>query len=398
MGGPIELKAVKGVRNDISLERFELEDLAVGNNIDLDEKGKIFRRLGTGRIVAGVMHSLKAFTNTALVVSNGVLSVVNAAGTLLALATGIVARLSYTEIVDSIFWTDGVSTGAISQGANRPWGIVVPALPAVTVGAGDLAAGTYLYTTTYSRSTGLESGAPPVGLVTVPANSSLSFAVAASADPLAQSINIYVSSVNGELSYLSAIVANATQAVKVAALPEQSVPLRTSLMGPPPAGQLLGYYNGRAYVGKGRFLWYSQPYEYELFDLVNGYLAFQAELKTFAPVASGIYLGTATETMYLDGADPSEFVRKQVAPYGTVLGTEFYVRNDLLINENAELTRHPGMTPVWMSQTGLCLGLEGGAMQNLTSDRFVIPSVLAEGASLLKIRSGTPQLVSTIYS
>lgn len=388
-----ELKALKGVRNDVSLESFDVDDLAVGNNVDLDEKGKLFRRQGTNLITAGSMHSLKAFNNTTLVVNNSALNTVSAAGLFVALAQGIVGRLAYAEIADDVFWTDGASAGAVSQGVNRPWGIAVPALPAVSVGAGDLRGGTYLYTVVYARRNGMESGAPACGSVTVPANSSLTFGpIAASADPLVDTIHVYVSSTSGELPYLTAIVPNQRQSVLVEALPEQALQVRTLLMGPPPAGQLLGYYNGRAYVGSGRFLWYSQPHEYELFGWEN-FLAFPSVLKTFAPVASGIYLGTETETMYLDGADPSEFVRKQVAPYGTVLGTEFYVRNDLLLEGN-----QAGMTPVWMSKTGLCLGMEGGVMQNLTSDRFILPSPLAEGASLLKIRSGTPQLVTTIYS
>jgi hypothetical protein len=228
----------------------------------------------------------------------------------------------------------------------------------------------------------------------VGANSGIVFGpIAASTDSTVTGIRLYVSTANGEVPYAAANVPNAATSISMTATSHPVLPVRTLDMAPPPAGQFLGYYNGRAYVGSGRFLWYSQPHEYELFDWVGGYLAFPSTLKTFAPVSSGIFLGTETETMYLDGADPQEFIHRQVAPYGTVLGTEYYVRNDLLLDG-----KQPGMSPVWMSKTGLCLGEEGGTMQNLTSDRVIPPSGLLEGASLSKSRSGTPQLVTTLYS
>ena len=393
MSNTIELRAIKGVRNDIPLERFDKTDLDAGNNIDIDETGKVFRRMGTNRLTAGSMHSLKSFVSNSLVVNSNMLSSVNAAGAVTSLGAQVVGRLSYTEIASEIFWSDGINNGIVGAGANRQWGVPVPALPSVTVSGGDLRAGTYLYTSVYVRSNGLESGAPVCGSITVGPNSALVFSgLSPSADPLVTRTRIYISSVSGELPYVAADVSSTLSSVVVAALPVGALQIRTLLKSPPPAGQLLGYYNGRAYVGSGRFLWYSEPYEYELFGMDN-FLAFPSVLKTFAPVSTGVYLGTETETMYLDGADPSEFVRKSVAPYGTVLGTEFYVRNDLLLDG-----KQFGSTPVWMSKTGLCLGLDGGEMQNLTSDRFILPPGLSEGASLLKIRSGTPQLVTTIFA
>lgn len=394
MDKTVELKALHGVRNDVSLERFGPTDLAIGDNVDIDETGKVYRRLGTTRVAAGSMHSLKSFASGAYVVSSGALGSINAAGTFASLQSGIGHRVAYTEIAGEVFWSDSLQSGIIGAGANRKWGITVPALPSAVATIGDLRAGTYLYTLTYVRNGGSESGAPSVGSITVPANSGIVFGpIAASTDPTVAGIRLYVSTANGEVTYAAADVPNTVASVSVTALNHPVLPARTLDMAPPPAGQFLGYYNGRAYVGSGRFLWYSQPHEYELFDWVSGYLAFPAALKTFAPVSSGIFLGTETETMYLDGADPQEFVRRQVAPYGTVLGTEYYVRNDVLLDG-----KQPGMSPVWMSKTGLCLGEEGGTMQNLTSDRVIPPSGLLEGASLSKSRSGTPQLVTTLYS
>lgn len=391
----IELRALHGVRNDLSLESFASTDLAVGDNIDIDEAGKTYRRLGTTRISSGVMHSLRSFENTALVVKNGTLGAVDTAGIFSPMKTGITARVAYTEIANEIYWSDGHNnSGVVGAGTNRNWGVVPPVLPAVSSGTGDLRGGNYIYTATFVRASGLESGAPTCGTVSLGDHGSLVFsAIQVSSDDQVALVRIYLSTVNGELPYLAAEIPNGQTSVNITTAPLPVLPVRTLNMGPPPVGQLLGFYNGRAYVGSGRFLWYSQPYEYELFDWTSGFLAFPTVLKTFAPVSTGIYLGTETETMYLDGADPQEFIRRQVAPYGTVLGTETYVRNDLLLEGN-----QPGSTPVWMSNTGLCLGMEGGVMKNLTSDRYSLSAPLAEGASILKIRSGTPQLITSLFA
>lgn len=388
----IELRALNGVRNDISPERYSTNDLVEAINVDIDETGKVYRRLSTQLLTAGAMHSLHSFTNTAIVVNGQNLCSVTSAGALTTLATGIADRLGVCEINGDVYWTDTAQTGVIEAGLNHRWGVEPPLQPGVTAGVGDMLAGTYLVSATYIRADGHESGAAPYAKAVLNAHSSLTVSVAASADPFVTRKRIYVTAPNGELPYLVAEVTNATATVPITALPNLPLPLRTMNLGPAPAGQLVGYYNGRAYIGSGRFLWYSQPYEFELFDWTSGFIAFDSNVKTFAAVTSGIYIGTENETMYLGGSDPSEFVRAQVAAYGTVLGTEYYVRNDLLFKDGV-----PGVTPVWMSKTGLCLGMDNGEMQNLTSSKFIVQS-MAEGASLMKIRSGTPQLVTTLYS
>jgi hypothetical protein len=389
----IELKPAKGVRNDIALERFVSGDLDVGNNIDVDDTGKIFRRLGSNLVLAGNMHSLKSLNGITCVVNNGTLNHVDTDLSLTPLQGGIKHRVAYAEANGAIFWSDTEQSGIVAQKQNSLWGVPVPTLPTVIEVYGDMRAGTYLYSLTFVRGNSLESGAPMCGSITVGNNAGLSFTgIPVSADPFVTSTRIYVSAQNGELPFLAAEIPNTQTSLGIAALGNQALALRTLLKGPPPPGQVLGYYNGRVYVGSGPFLCYSEPHEYELFDMANGYFSLGSDIKTFAPVADGIFVGTEKETIFLSGADPSEFIRKQKAPYGTVLGTEHYIRNDLLLGEGV-----PGMAAAWMSKTGVCVGLESGDMRNLTSDRYIIAEP-TEGASLFKMRSGTPQLVTTVYS
>jgi hypothetical protein len=390
----VKFKALNGIKNTASPERIGDGDLVSGNNVDIDDSGKIFRRQGTSRIVTGIMHSLRAFATSAVTVKDGVLGFIEVSGLFTTLKTGIAGRVSYTDIADELFWTDGAVSGVVGGGANRQWGITVPPLPLATAIVGELRAGTYLYTLTYARANGVESGAPSYGSITVPANSGVQFDdIKTSIDSTVSTVRLYLSTASGEVPYMVAEIPNGQTSVRITGATIAAAPVRTMNMAPPPPGQLLGHYNGRAYIGSGRFLWYSQPYEYELFDWSAGFIAFESALTVFAPIASGVFVGTEDETVFLDGADPEAFVRKQVAPYGAVLGTEAYVRNDILLEGNM-----PGSSPVWMSTAGLCLGAEGGLMQNLTSDRYLMPSTVREGASVFKIRSGTPQLITTLFA
>jgi hypothetical protein len=163
---------------------------------------------------------------------------------------------------------------------------------------------------------------------------------------------------------------------------------------PPLPGVLLGFYNGRIYVGRDNYLWYTEPYDYEHVNLAMNFLGFTAPVTTFAPVSDGVYVGTSEETSFLAGSDPKDFVRKPVSNYGTLLGTEvelpaFYLGGD-------EKPAKP--VQAWMSKKGLCVGLDGGEFMNLTGERFLLPEGVATGASLFKLRGGSPQLVTTLFS
>ena len=385
----VQLKSSNGYRNDVSVERFAIGDLAVADNVDVDETGKTWRRLGTEQIANAVVHSLKGFGDFGLAVVNGVLSHITEDGATTPLVSGIKDRVCYVLLNGHVYWSDGVRTGAIIGTQAESWGVSVPSLPAVAstnvVGGAQI-----MYTMTYVKHSGLESGAPLAG-VTDERNTTF-IDIPVPTDPAVVAKRLYMSAPNGETLYLAAELPVAQTTFIAPAAGPKLVALRTQFMGPPPAGEVLGYFNGRLYVGAGRFLWYSQPYEYELFDLTSGFIVLDSNIRTISPVNTGIFVGTETETMFLQGTDPSEFVRIKAAPYGTVLGTEAEVRNDILLEKGAQ-----GMSPVWMSKTGLCLGQEGGSVLNLTSQRFIMPPV-SEGASLMKIRSGTPQLISTLFA
>lgn len=276
-----------------------------------------------------------------------------------------------------VFFDQGLDDGAVS----------------LDLVLGDLPAGTYMVTTTFVRVDGTESGAPASVGVTVSSAASISVTnISVSNDPLVSRVRIYMTAPNGEVLMEAGEIGNGVTSVSITAVPVFGPALRTQFFGPPPPGQALGTYNGRAYIGAANVLWYTLPYEYELVDLAYGYIVFDSDIQVIAGVVDGIFVGAKSETVFLAGDGPESFVREQVAPYGAVLGTAFAVRNDQVPGSD-----EPGVVQVWASQKGIAIGQDGGKYVEATSGRYILPSV-TEGASVLKIRSGTPQLVTTFFN
>ncbi len=399
----IEFSTLRGVRNDVSTERFDRDekgkptgmvDLSEAVNVDLDETGKVYRRLGTQLINAGAKHSLFSSPLGAYVVSAGVLNWIAPTLALTPILSVSGARLCYAPIIDKTYWSDTLQSGCLSGASNVPWGIAVPPILTATAVPGDMRAGRYMFAMTYVRSTGEESGAPKYGEIILTANQGISFSsLPVSTDPLVTTKRVYITPQNGEAAYLAGEMLNSTTSATFKTAPLDGPVLRTQFMGPPPAGQVVGYFAGRSYLAFGRFLLYSQPYEYGLFDLRSGFVGFPSDVQTFAAVADGVFVGTQTETNWLGGTDPTEWVRKSIATFGTVLGTEYKLREDLVGPDYGAT----GTVMAWMSRKGTCLGFDGGVMQEVSGGRYAPPTA-TEGASLLKIRGGTPQLLTTLYN
>ena len=397
----VQLSTFAGVRNDISLERFSVEDgrdkrtdLQAGTNIELDETGKPYRRLGTTVIDDVSTHSLWANDELAYLVRGGTMRQLNPDMTLTDLGIPVAGnRVSYRRVGNDVFFSDQLSTGVVGTNGYRPWGIVTPASPTVSLVAGDLRPGNYLIAVTYVRGDGTESGSSPINMYALNAYGGFSVTVPVSADPLVTQVRIYLSDVNGELPYRVATLTNSGSTANIVALPQdRDLPLRTNLCGPPPAGQVVGYYKGHTFVAEGAFLWYSLAYQYELFHRATGFMGFTSPIKTFSAVTDGIYIGTEDDVSFLRGDDPALFSREPKAPFGTVLGTECEVPPYYF-----EEGKNPTPVQLIMTPRGLCACLDGGQFINLTGGRYVPPPSVATGASLLKVRGKSPQLVTSLF-
>jgi hypothetical protein len=113
-------------------------------------------------------------------------------------------------------------------------------------------------------------------------------------------------------------------------------------------------------------------------------------VRIVAPVSDGLFVATASETVFLRGLDPTEFVQVSREPFGGVLGTEAEIPGEY-VGDSGEATK----VAMWASERGVMLGSSGGALQCVTKTRYTMPSS-RRGASVLKVRDGTPQFLCSL--
>lgn len=372
----------RGLRNDVTAERFDPSDLALGNNIDIDKSGRIARRSGFVKKNATATHSVWSDDQetTALCVQGSSLMNIGADLSLSALGTGLTAglRMGYVKVNDSVYHSNGREKGVLQNGAVRSWGLPVPGLPRVSLGVGQMPAGTYQFVMTYVRVDGQESGAGAAGVIVVPANGALVFAFVPSADPAVALQNIYITTANGKLLYRAMTVsASSTGATYANDTKELTYRLKTQFLSPPPAGNILAYYSGRLYVGSGNRIYPSEPFAYELFNLRKA-IALDGQVTMIGPLEdkerfagsgglnSGLFVGTDRSCGLLVGNTPEMFQYVPKTDYGAIKGAIDFVDGSLYGDNSAGARK----LPMWLTTAGICVGLPDMEIRNLTRTKY----------------------------
>ncbi len=390
---PITVTKFKGLRNIDDLERFDAGDLGEAINIDLTDTGKLVMRSGyESKVSATAPHSLWGIGPTCLFIESGALKLVNPDYTTKTLRTGLAShRMSYAQINGRVYYGNGVQTGAVDNGQSRSWGFDVPVQPSAAVTVGLLPPGTYQYALTFIRQDGQESGTGKAGAIELTGTSGIAFSnIASHAEAITK--RLYVSTANGEeLYHALTLTASDTTASHQS---NESLGMRctTQFCYPPPAGNIVFWYNGRMYVASGNTLYPSKPYQYELFELDKTYLPFNSRITICAPVADGIWIGTDTQTIFLSGPGPESFQLILKASHGAIPGTLDYGSGQYLGDGSQ------GMIAYWASPNGICAGGDGGSFQNLTEKRYRFDGTALAGAGSVRQYNGMNQYLLSMQS
>lgn len=372
----VAYQAFTGLRNNIPAARFALSDLEAASNIDIDASGMASLRTGHGSsLYAGAVHSLWAEDGICLFVQDSTLkrlSTAYAATTLRTLTSN--ARASFQKVDEKVYFANATDTGVIENGAARSWGLPVPPAIAAAATVGYMPAGDYQLTMTWLRADGQESGAGLASRITLGAGSGITFTLPVSSDPDVVAKAVYLSTANGEVLYRALLAtAAATTATYANDTSELGLELQSQFFSPPPAGHLLGYFQGCMYVAVGDTVYPSEPYAHEWFDL-RKYMQFDAKVTLFAPIEDeGVFIGTEKSTGWMPGAGPEAFRYVRRASYGAILGTHTLIEADKF-SDGAMGARE---LPMWLSAKGICIGLPGGTVQNLTDAKY---SFTAQGS------------------
>lgn len=364
-------------------------------NIDLTASGSIKRRRGYTLKLAGVeSRSIWSDDNAAFYVEGTTLyslSAVAGALTAVAVTTGLTPGqpVSYwTAPEGGTYWTDGRRLERVAGVTSIP--LIPPpplSLPVVVPTSGFLPVGTYLFAFCTVDSVGRESALSHPASYKLGVTGGPNGGAIMSCGPLpsgAVAVNVYMTSVGGEVLYLAArMLANSLLTIVNPPTGGQS---QTIGLQPMPAGQIVRTFGGRLLVASGSSLFYSEPFMPGLYNPTSGFIQFPetvtvAEVMTGpSPSDNGIFLA-ADQTYWLDATFPDCALRA-VLPYGAIAGSNVSRPDIALVN--------------WMSVRGLVEGNSGGVVKNLQEEHVAI-SPSATAASLLRDTNGTRQAVVSLF-
>lgn len=168
--------------------------------------------------------------------------------------------------------------------------------------------------------------------------------------------------------------------------------LNGKLLGPPPLASHIALYNGRIYLAEGNVLWATELYLFDYVDQTRGFMQFESDITGVAAVADGLYVGTATAVWFLQGAFGA-MQRTRMSPEGMIEGTLTEVPMEALSLENPGI----GHANMFMSPSGICVGLMSGVCYSLTRSKYALPAATS-GAATYRYADGTNQFVGAIDS
>jgi hypothetical protein len=379
----VNLVEFTGLRNRQDDRRLPPGGLVAANNIDLDDTHGLIIRPGFQHVLAldAVTASYATTDGSRLyIVDGGVLKRSEDGLDFVEIAVGLPGDYLYwLEVADSVY----VSSGHVIDryGKVSLWRIPPPALPVVNVVSGDLPAGRYRVVLTQRNHSGVEGGATSPIIVDVEDHSGLQ--VAPADDPLFLTV-LYMTDTNGTVYYR--VSDNTNGVIVITSTMSLSTPLEViqlTATQAPQAASILALHENKLVVcqtlEERSYLWFSQPFWYNLFDLHNDYIAVQGRVNALVQTRQGLLIGTDT-CLYVY---TSEQTLTLLAEYGVPRGIPYSVSDQ----DSVYLWTHQGvvMFPPFQNLTEEKVSLSPGAVVHtelVEQNGFRKLLMLVDGAGL----------------
>lgn len=347
--------------------------------------GRLSRRSQVKQAIAGLRtHSLWAGDLTACYVAAGDLNQIGPNLTPSLLRAGVGEQeMFYAELGGVTFFSNGAVAGTVVNGVAAPWGLPVPSMNAPTALAfGGMAAGTYMVSCTYHDASGQESGAAPARLVDVLAGGGISLPLTAST----LTTRVYVSGANDENLYWAQDVAPGGTAAFLGAHTPGKM-LTTMHMEAPSGWTHLEGYKGRVYGVAGNALVATQALNYGLTRPSTDFILFQSAPVMVKAVNNGIYVGTQTEVVFLNGDDLKTFRFDPADSMPPIPGSGMFIDGALFDASPASV--------VWLTRRGWVLGSDSGQVKRLTESQMALPDY-DRAAGLYREHDGMRQVLTFV--
>jgi hypothetical protein len=387
----IKFKGFTGINNVLSQHEMGDKDLVAAQNVDVDTKGKLWRRQGYTSLSSAVHRNLFESSAGYLLstIEDGSL-VARAGATETAVHTSMGPdRVWYADLPDkSVVFTNGLIAGITDGVSSHRLGVPVPVDAGEFMSVpGQLFPGRYQWAATHVRlSDGLEGGTSAGGVIEVTEGGILLTGL-----PMldGHKTNIYLTGANGDELYLAGETLGPAFSF-TGTSDSLVIPCRTQHMHPMPPGRLCAFWRGRMLMAVGNLLVASRVDQWELFDPRMDFKQFGADITLVQPVADGIYVGTEDELAFLSGVDFSAltYVRRIDGP--VVLGSGVAVPGDKIGDGGA-----PGDAMVCIAGKEICTCSASGSVRAVTAGVYEVADDVTEVFAAFREVRGIPQYLAT---
>jgi hypothetical protein len=160
-------------------------------------------------------------------------------------------------------------------------------------------------------------------------------------------------------------------------------PLPTMWGSPPLPMSNLCYAHGLVFGARGTRIYYSEPYQPELFRLSDAFFEVGDLVGLIAKTSNGIYVGCRKHTYFFSGKNPIEMVQRTVGD-GVVPGSLCYASSLSKLGRNV---------PVWIGKGGVFAGTVDGQVINLVEERVKVDPEQDRGASIYRVKDGQTRML-----
>jgi hypothetical protein len=384
------IKEFGGLDNQNNPTEYGLKRLQVAENVDISRNNKITTRKGR-QLVTSVTIDTACAVNNALLYQAGsnLFKVNNLSGGLLVESNLSTTNLLHAvEVNNKIYWSNNAESGVIENNVSRNLGISTPITPSYTQQSGLMPKGNYLYAITYSRNDGLESGAELSGNAII-TSGGITINSPTNIPDEASRLNLYLSTVNGDVLYLAnSIQVSSTGGTFIGYNGDTlnfGIALATQFCNKPLPFQMACYYKGSMYYADGSTLWQSLPYNLELINYSEDFVAFDGEIRMCAAVDDGIYVATSDRTYFLSGNNSQDFTLSTVLNYGAFKSVAVQIE---------KTTDRPNGI-LWATNHGVIAGFNSGQVVNMTEGVFSFSEAVS-ASGLYREQDGQKHIVMSL--
>lgn len=157
-------------------------------------------------------------------------------------------------------------------------------------------------------------------------------------------------------------------------------PTTTKVFSGPLVGNHLADYNGRMLISVDNVLYWSELYNFGLFNLAESFVQFHTKILMIKPMVNGCFISTEDEVYYLDGKNPSLWNPSKITSFPAL---EWSVATSYIEGTDLDLDIQLGLCCVWASPEGVILGMSSGSVLNLNKNKVIYPERAKTGFGCL---------------